>query len=291
MRSWIAFLRSISRGGERLDLLVTPGSAAFVVAALAVVVRGAGSPGRFDTGFLHFLVRLGRWELLTLIGIALPALLYRAFKPGSQSKVKSLWDATTFWPRRFHPFAVRPYGERAVPEIQGRIYDVVCQQHRRLVLLAHSQGAVLAHCALVHLARWDERITRDVALVTFGNPIRRMHASYFPAYFVYPEDFDGLATHLFPAAYRCVGWRNFYHRTDYVGQSVLDGTDSLNRCDCELPDPAELPGYVGLSVRRPWASSVDVPQPTFTKALVHSHYWESAELQRWVRAVERRLAR
>ncbi|HEY3209657.1 MAG TPA: hypothetical protein VGL18_07655 [Actinomycetota bacterium] len=281
----IALFRSYSRCLERIDVLVTPSSLFFLGAAIAVLF--------LDPRHYHWLVTFGRWELTTLVGIAFPALILRAYKPSDRAKVKSLWDATTFWPRRFHPFAVRPYGERAVPEIQGRLYELVVNRDCRVVVAGHSQGSVLAYCALVHLARWDKEITRNIALVTFGCPLRRMHARYFPAYFRQDQrvrDFDSLVGKLFTDGNPCTGWSNFYHLTDYVGQEVLVGT-KVSQCDCELPDPPKWRSYARRSVRKSWVVPADPPQPIFTQTLVHSYYNNSVELRAWVRKVELRLSR
>jgi hypothetical protein len=279
----IALLRSLSRCLERIDVLVTPGALVFVGAMIA---------GLFLEGVNEWMVEFGRWELATLVGITFTALVLRAYKPSDRAKVKSLWDATTFWPRRFHPFAVRPYAERAVPEIQGRLYELVVNRGNRVVIAAHSQGSVLAYCALVHLARWCKDITNEIALVTFGSPLHRMHTRYFPAYFrqdAENRDFDRLTLRLFKDRDPCTSWTNFYHRTDYVGQEVLAGTD-VRQCDCEMPDPAQWPKYRRRSVRRSWAVPADQPPPIFTKALVHSYYFNSVELLTWIRRVEKRLS-
>ncbi|MGH2555804.1 MAG: hypothetical protein ACRDHO_08835, partial [Actinomycetota bacterium] len=280
----IALLRSFSRCLERIDVLVTPGALVFV---------GAMFAGHFLDGRKYqWMVEFGRWELATLVGIAFTALVLRAYKPSDRAKVKSLWDATTFWPRRFHPFAVRPYAERAVPEIQGRLYELVIERGNRVVIAAHSQGSVLAYCALVQLATWRQDITKEVALVTFGSPLYRMHSRYFPAYFRQdqaPTDFDRLADLLFSDGNPCFSWSNFYHRTDYVGQKVLVGT-KVKQCDCELPDPAKWRKYRRRSVRKSWAVPADQSPPIFTKGLVHSYYFNSVELLAWIRCVEKRLS-
>ena len=162
-----------------------------------------------------------------------------------------------------------------------------------MVVAAHSQGSVLAYCALIHLAGWRKDITENVALVTFGSPLHRMHAKYFPSYFRQNKkgkDFDCLIDHLFKDRYPCTGWRNFYHRTDYVGQEVLVGTKESG-CDCELPDPAKRRSYARRSVRKSWAVPADQPEPIFTRTLVHSDYYNSIEVRAWIRRVEKRLSR
>lgn len=47
--------------------------------------------------------------------------LVRKGRQGARTFASTLWDVFTFWPRRFSPLAVRPYSERAMPELQGRI--------------------------------------------------------------------------------------------------------------------------------------------------------------------------
>jgi len=294
----VALLRSLSRSLEHFDALITPGSVAFILGGLFLLAPKTHVPSP-----LGWLTNFGRWELLTLVGIALPALTYRSFKPSERAKVKTLWDATTFWPRRFHPLAIRPYAERSVPEIQGRVVDLVDRHHARVVVAAHSQGAVLAYCALVHLSRWRPELTEQVALVTFGCPLQHMHARYFPAYFVDHDpsgarvSFETLGRRLFPevnpatrARNRSTAWTNFYHRTDYVGQCTFVNTDRA-AFDFELPDPAKRPPYRRRSVWTSWAVAADPPLPTFTRTLVHSYYNNSVELRAWVRIVERRLGR
>ena len=78
----------------------------------------------------------------------------------------------TFWPRTFHPFAVRSYAERAVPELQ----EILDRANRgaSIVVVAHSQGSVLAYAALRALCSdaTPAGPGRRYALVTVGSPLR-----------------------------------------------------------------------------------------------------------------------
>src|SRR5207244_7026266 len=96
-------------------------------------------------------VRLG--EVVAGAGTAgvLTFLIRNARRPNERRVVGIIWDVMTFWPRRFHPFAVRPYAERAVPELEARIMRLVGAYARRIVLSCHSQGTVLGYAALVQL--------------------------------------------------------------------------------------------------------------------------------------------
>lgn len=276
----VALVRAFSGCITRIDLVLSVSAFSFLLAAFPSVFTRWDLPTAVRTQLLAF----GGWVLSALVAVALPALLFRAFQPSAQAKVKIIWDITTFWPRRFHPLAVRPYAERAVPEIQGRLFELVVNHEKRVVIAAHSQGSVLAYCALVHLAGWErgrDKITPNVAFVTFGSPLRRIHARFFPAYFGYPQDFNKLHSALFQGGSPCLGWKNFYRRTDYVGQSLFEET-GMAGCDHELPDPPQAPAYRHRSLTTPWTSPADPPQPIFTKTVVHSYYNNAVELRRWV---------
>ncbi|WP_090764334.1 hypothetical protein [Nonomuraea maritima] len=100
--------------------------------------------------------------------------------PERRKVIGVLWDVGTFWPRSYHPFAPPSYAERAVPELQRRIWWLH-DNGGRVVLTAHSQGSVLAVAAL---AQPPQRSSGDrVALVTYGSPVRKLYNWGFPAYF------------------------------------------------------------------------------------------------------------
>jgi phospholipase C len=286
-RRQVALTRSFARSIRHIDLVFTVSGAAFLIASIIAVFR-------VDVPCCDWLAPFGGWVVVTLVGIALPLLFLQAIRqPDRRAQLKIIWDAITFWPRRFHPLAVRPYAERSVPELQGWLYDTIVRRKRRAVIAAHSQGSILAYCALLHLARWRRQggddvpeITRDVALVTFGCPLRDMHAHYFPAYFRYPDDFEILRESLFQGDSDCLAWKNFYHLTDYVGRSLFHHSDDLKskhrECDEEIPDPPIEPRRVGLAVRWPATLPDDPPLPPFTKLAVHSYYNNAIQLRAWV---------
>ena len=87
-----------------------------------------------------------------IAGIALPALmafLYSAWSdPTKRRTIGVLWDVGTFWPRSYHPLSPPCYTERAVPELQRRMWWLH-DNGGRVMLVAHSQGSVLATAALV----------------------------------------------------------------------------------------------------------------------------------------------
>ena len=122
-----------------------------------------------------------------LIGTAILAGLVfggsRATRP-----VALIWDLACFLPRSGHPFGAPCYTERAVPEVARRIewwLDLppsVPGQARRVVLSAHSMGAVVAVSALFAMCsdqKWESRRDR-VALLTFGIQLRPYFGRFFP---------------------------------------------------------------------------------------------------------------
>ena len=142
-----------------------------------------------------------------LAGLVLPALmafLYSAWSdPTKRRTIGVLWDVGTFWPRSYHPLSPPCYTERAVPELQRRMWWLH-DNGGRVMLVAHSQGAVLATAALVQ--RECRPDGDHPALITFGSPVCKLYSWGFPAYFD-----DKLLEPLEPrAAGRLNDWRNFY---------------------------------------------------------------------------------
>jgi hypothetical protein len=218
-----------------------------------------------------------------LVAGALPlglAFLWRAARSEKTRRlVGNLWDVLTFWPRWHHPFAVRPYSERAVPELQHRLVHHTGTRHP-VVISAHSQGSVLAAAALLSL---EEEITHKVALVTYGSPLTQLHARFFPAYFLEARHtlYDMV----------CRRWKSFYRLTDYIGMGIGrgEGTDDpLDAVDNPaLEDPPTRPSASQIEPGAPPEASELEP---FTRLNRHSHYRREEAVREQVDLFMKQLA-
>lgn len=221
-------LAQLPREGDRLLAAI---AVAGVAILLAVEIR-------------VWIFGLPVWEtawtrtLSAYLGIGLPALVVLLLRRGwrsleSRQRIGKLWDVFTFWPRAYHPLAPPSYAERAVPELQRRLWRI--HDHGgRVVLAAHSQGAVIAAAALLQPAERPPGGGGRVAMVSFGSPLGTLYRWAFPAYFG-----DQLLRRLVPGAgseVELVGWRSCYYRTDYVGRAVFEPPADPG-IDIELPDP------------------------------------------------------
>jgi hypothetical protein len=208
-----------------------------------------------------------------LAGLVLPALmafLYSAWSdPTKRRTIGVLWDVGTFWPRSYHPLSPPCYTERAVPELQRRMWWLH-DNGGRVMLVAHSQGAVLATAALVQReCRPDDD---QPALITFGSPVCKLYSWGFPAY-VDDKLLEPLEPH---AAGRLNDWRNFYYPTDPIGGSVApDLRTGDDPVDQEFLDPAEC-YYV-------YGQAPPSPQK-------HSGYWADPRVWSVINSVAAELA-
>jgi hypothetical protein len=175
---------------------------------------------------------------IALAGLVLPALaafLYSAWNdPAKRRTIGVLWDVGTFWPRSYHPLSPPCYTERAIPDLQRRMWWLH-DNGGRVVLVGHSQGAVLATAALLQP---DCRPVggEQPALVTFGSPVGKLYGWGFPAYFD-----AALVSPLVPGGGQPSGWRNFYYPTDPIGGPVTRGLPETVQVqvDTEFLDPAD----------------------------------------------------
>lgn len=171
---------------------------------------------------------LGSW----LIGLGFVLFVTwgrRAYRDASARRtIGILWDVGTFWPRAAHPFAPPCYAERAVPDLTWRMASWTSATGGRLVISGHSQGSVLAAAAVWQL---PSATRRRVALLTYGSPLERLYARWFPAYFGAAQ-LRGLHRDL-----HC--WRNLWRHTDPIGGPVrLPPEDGKPEVDREaLKDP------------------------------------------------------
>ncbi len=173
-----------------------------------------------------------------IAGLALPVLmgfLAAAWNdPTKRRTIGVLWDVGTFWPRSYHPLSPPCYTERAIPELQRRMWWLH-DNGGHVLLTAHSQGTVLAVAALAQPGCRPEN--DQPALITFGSPVRKLYGWAFPAYFG-PELLGPLVPDG-PAGVH--DWRNFYYPTDPIGGPVTDGLPKKvqKRVDVYYLDPAE----------------------------------------------------
>jgi hypothetical protein len=243
-RHWVDGIRRQRRLAElvtRLDWVLLAVAALTVGLALTgFVSERLGNPLRVPTGDWWGRLSAGATWVVTLIPAAAVAVVLAGYRDrGRRRQLGVLWDVGMFWPRAFHPLAPPSYAERAVPDLEERIGRLTQERQGRegrVLLMAHSQGTVLAAAALRQLASRDEPARHRVALVTYGAPLARLYRRAFPAYF---------GGGMFAELHGKVGaagsrWRNFHRKTDLIGGPVFIGSDTLpdgdgDRC---LLDPS-----------------------------------------------------
>jgi pimeloyl-ACP methyl ester carboxylesterase len=139
--------------------------------------------------------------------------------PDALRRVGSVWDVLTFWPRRFHPFAVRPYSAIAVEQLRALLVDEDgvddAWRQEPLTVLAHSQGTMLVVAALAPHGSGSGG-SRVRHLVTVGSPLRPLYMRAFPAYID-----EALLRDVSSALEPPARWTNVFRFTDHVGRSVF----------------------------------------------------------------------
>jgi hypothetical protein len=188
--------------------------------------------------------------VLTAIPVAILLVLRKPRESAPGRIVGNVWDVLTFWPRRYHPFAVPPYAERAVPELR-----MLIREHRRndrpLVTLGHSQGSVLLFTALGAELESPGMTTAPLLFVTFGSPLGTLYSNAFPAYFGDSQRRE-VADRIGAAG---GAWRNLFRSTDAISGPVVSGSGTEVWDDVWLPDPRtddfEWSGDVSIPLRPP----------------------------------------
>ena len=200
-----------------------------VVAVAARYVGHDGADGWRLTSSAS--VNVARTSLLALLAFMVLGLVKSRANPESLRRVGNVWDVLTFWPRTFHPMAVRPYAERSVPELQRLLLE---RSDADLVVLAHSQGSVLVYAALLPW-RHDPRLA-GLRLLTMGSPLRSLYARAFPEHFTV-ADYADLRAEL-EGEGGC--WTNLFRYTDHVGRTVFSDEAAVpdgSGGDVALGDP------------------------------------------------------
>jgi hypothetical protein len=253
--------------GMLIDRSVTPAGVLVLITGLIVVsawVKYLKDP-TWITSRAGWLVTVGILAMAALMARLLQ-LVRRVYEdPGTRRKVGILWDLGTFWPRAVHPLAPPCYAERAIPDLITRIEfhtgvaskesAAHTSEERPVVLSCHSQGGVIGAATVLQLTYAG---SRRVALLTYGNPVRRLYSRFFPAYFGHDtvtrigmllgqdtqpqQESWQTATTAGPQERALWRWRNLYRPTDPIGGPIFTnpkaGTCSDNDVDWNLMDPA-----------------------------------------------------
>jgi hypothetical protein len=214
---------------------------------------------------LHPSIAPDRWygKAAIALAAALPLFLIGLLRAGwgqqdRRRRIGVLWDVGTFWPRSYHPLAPPCYAERAVPDLQRRLWWI--HDNNGSVLIAgHSQGSVLAAAALIQSGCLPAG--NQAALATFGCPLGKLYSWAFPGY-VNDDVLARLSHDGGP------DWVNFFYPTDPVGGCVFRPGREPG-VDVALLDPAG-----------PWYN-YGQPQPAPGG---HSGYWTDPRV--WERIQE-----
>jgi hypothetical protein len=200
-------------------VLSTLGVLALVLTCYLTFASPAWSASRGVT----WVVDEGDW-VTGLAGVAVIGSFVGAGMLTNRRPLGLLWDLMCFLPRTAHPFAPPCYAERAVPEIADRSREFLdSSPDHRVVLSAHSLGAVLAVAALFAL---PEGYLKRVQLLTYGVQLRPYFGRIFPellgpAVLGTPEVRAG-------AMFSCDPWRRKPGATPDRGLSVLLGANWIN---------------------------------------------------------------
>lgn len=199
-------------------------------------LSGAAASSRMDT------VLLTGQALTATVTTLVAGFAYKAFRnTESRRRLAVLWDVITFWPRASHPLGPPCYGERAVPDLWLRTTLLAPQS--KVIIAAHSQGTVIAAAAFLinSVQAADSKtvkaqpplLSRPVALLTFGSPLRRLYARNFPAYFGY-ETLEQLSEQARAGTPRSSLWVNMWALTDPIGGWIF--TKGFGKPPPKTPD-------------------------------------------------------
>jgi hypothetical protein len=234
------------------------------------------------TGSIPF--RLAAWALPAFAVLV----AFRVRKGASDNRVRRFfgqaWDVLSFFPRSYHPFAVRPYSHEVVPRFQAELRALLVRRERpggrtggSVLVSAHSQGSAVAFTALDALE--DDELAR-IGLVTYGSHLGTLYRRCFPRWFGWTRA-DALGRRLAASAPAPTRWVNFYRATDPIGGPIFDGVAPR---DIRLDDPAQAatPPRTG-----------DVPlerdREPGTSIAGHSHYLAERRLKETVAALKEEL--
>jgi len=277
---WVNQVRT-ARGTARImhtiDRLVVALALVFVVVGFGYGLQRAGAFAGKAPWSWHLKAPNQRGLAYAITAWALPALVVfvvvRVRRAASDNRIRrftgQVWDVLSFWPRRFHPFAVKPYSHVAVPALERHIATLL--EAGPVVLSAHSQGSILAIAALSQMTD-----VHHMSLVTYGSPAGTLHRRAFGAYFD-QDDLMALRTRMRAASEGV--WKNLYRETDPVGGPMFDGDADICVNDPATTPPQPDPVLVPLEGdREPW-----------TDLAIHSYYLRERALKQVVLEMKARL--
>lgn len=220
------------------------------------------------------------------VATAAVGLAYKAFRSSeTRRRVAVMWDVVTFWPRAAHPLGPPCYGERAVPDLWLR--STLLARESKVVMAAHSQGSVIGAAALLINAvpageaaaapAETSLLSRPVAVLTFGCPLRRLYARNFPAYF----GFDTLELLKAQATGTSSRWVNLWALTDPIGGWVL--TEDLG------PPPVDTPTGNTVDRRLLDATALEPVNGRYPPICGHSGFWTRREYAEALAALTTRI--
>jgi len=261
-----------SRAWASLTDLATPivaGLALFTVAVmLGLAVWYLSDTGGFGS-LPSYSPALTNASVFITVSLAsgLVLLAVQAFRDRQlRRSVAVLWDVITFWPRANHPLTPPCYAERTVPELLDRLRALTAADDTRVVMVAHSQGTVIAAATLL---QDDDSTAHRVALLTFGSPLRRLYARNFPAYFG-TDALPRLRDRQRPR------WINLWARTDPIGSWINDDRDR------SMQEALEEVDYRVLDVQ----SLTPRADGTYPPICGHSGFWTRPEYRDAVSTLE-----
>ncbi len=257
---------------RHVDLAITALATTAMIGTISVVVIAQRGWVEDWTSRPNWWTRIALVVLAPLVGVLVRDVRRNASSVDRRRRIGQIWDVMGFWPRGFHPLAVRPYSERAIPELIQILSNQAGDQANTWIVTAHSQGTVLAASAIVaRVAPAPGVPPPRIELLTFGCPLRNLYAKAFPHYFG-DHLFDALQARL---SEQGGSWLNIWRATDPVGREMYASAlcPHTDQIDVNLPQP-------NLVAPEADATATDLEQDTPLGAVdAHSGYRRSRLLR------------